>query len=409
VLAPQAPVGERSPDLAVVSLERPAEPAHRLGGSNAGAVLELQRSAGNRSVTAVLAARRQEAASAWTPSPEITGAAAARVARCPDTPNAEPCDCERNEDDSSARSTGDGAESVDRLEAALRRAVMMRHAETSQAGAKTAAHAGGRCPCGGTILPGGECSRCLARRLASEGQTTSMEASAAIAREALAATRSLSRDAQGPRERLDRQAADDAPRRPNLNPADPHILEAIETAEADRKTDSLDPRCEQASGPSPSWMPNVAKRLPIKLGEGTRRSPRLKDPDAPGAAKCRGACGPDCPPTCKPIETYVEQYAVGDCTYVIEFPNPLLCGTHAGCRDHDACFDAAVASGETQMGGPLHKACNADAGIKHPLNVASWARGGGPYDNWFHFVDNPVIRKSTSTKSPAERAPAQPR
>src|SRR4051812_22252031 len=111
MLAPQIPVEERSPDTAVVSSEQALEPARRLEGFDPGAVLRLQRSAGNRSVTTVLAAGRGDAASGRAPLPETTGAAAARIARCPGTPNGVLCDCETSEDESSARSTGIGAES----------------------------------------------------------------------------------------------------------------------------------------------------------------------------------------------------------------------------------------------------------------------------------------------------------
>jgi hypothetical protein len=71
------------------------------------------------------------------------------------------------------------------------------------------------------------------------------------------------------------------------------------------------------------------------LGDGSRRHPKLKEPDGPSGAKCRDACGPDCPGTCE-----------------VEFPNAFRCGTHAGCRTHDACYDTAVANGETYRFGP---------------------------------------------------------
>jgi hypothetical protein len=149
-------------------------------------------------------------------------------------------------------------------------------------------------------------------------------------------------------------------------------------------------------------MPHTRNPLPIHLGEGTRRHPKLKDEGAPGGAGCRGACGPDCPSTCKVIGTYVERYEIGGTHYTIEFPDALLCGTHAGCRLHDNCFDGAVAGGEVDMGGPKHVACNWEALIKYGRsNTTSWARGGGPYDDWWYFVDSPRVVESSKAKRTA--------
>jgi hypothetical protein len=149
-------------------------------------------------------------------------------------------------------------------------------------------------------------------------------------------------------------------------------------------------------------MPHIRQRSPVDLGKGTRREPKLKEPNGPDGAKCRGACGADCPDTCKSVGTYAEQYEVGGCRYLIEFPNALLCGTHAGCRSHDGCFDAAVANGETDLGGPLHVQCNKEALWRYgPVATTSWARGGDPYDAWWYFVDDPVVRKSRRVEKPA--------
>jgi Domain of unknown function (DUF4157) len=183
---------------------------------------------------------------------------------------------------------------------------------------------------------------------------------------------------------------------PVLDPADPRLRDILEKAADPRRGSSgpSDPGCAQAVAEQPPWMPNLRRQTPIELGEGTRRSPKVKEPDGPSGAKCRGACGPDCPTTCKNVGTYTEQYVVGDCGYLIEFPNAILCGTHEGCRVHDACFDAAVANGETDLFGPRHNQCNQDALLRWPAHVKDWAQGGGPYDGWWHFVDHPVIRSS---------------
>jgi hypothetical protein len=131
------------------------------------------------------------------------------------------------------------------------------------------------------------------------------------------------------------------------------------------------------------------------MDEGTRRSPKLKDPGAPGGAKCRGACGVDCPSTCKWVGTYREEYAVGSTGYLIEFPNAIKCGTHEGCQWHDACFDVAVGGGENPLTAPIHSYCNKKAIEKYGLDKTwEWMHGRGPYQAWWYFVDNPFIVKT---------------
>ena len=157
--------------------------------------------------------------------------------------------------------------------------------------------------------------------------------------------------------------------------------------------------CQAVVAEQPPWMPAVLRRSPIPLGMGTRRQPKLKAPVGPSGALCRGACGPDCPNTCNWVGSYIEAFAVGNCGYVVEFPNALQCGTHKGCRAHDACFDTAVARGETYLFGPLHNQCNQEALLRWgPANTVQWAQGGGPYDGWWYFVDAPIIRKAWRLK-----------
>lgn len=196
-----------------------------------------------------------------------------------------------------------------------------------------------------------------------------------------------------------RQPPSDAPQRaPVLNPADPRLRDVFERDAATTSGSATGP-ISPATPSQPPWMPRVRQRLPIDLGAGTKRSPRLKQPDGPGEAGCRGACGPDCPDTCKTVGTYTEEYVVGGTGYEIEFPNALLCGTHEGCRIHDACYDAAVASGERYRFGPKHNQCNQDAVFRFgPSKTKSWMSGGGPYDDWWYFTDEPVIRRTWSVK-----------
>ncbi|MGH3889430.1 MAG: hypothetical protein ACRDSZ_23195 [Pseudonocardiaceae bacterium] len=176
-------------------------------------------------------------------------------------------------------------------------------------------------------------------------------------------------------------------------------------AALDRATAKDDPQCQAALPALPPWMPNLRRRSPVELGKGTKRQPMLKAPDGPSGDKCRGACGPDCPDTCKNVGSYAERYTVGHCSYLLEFPNALLCGTHAGCRTHDACYDAAVANGESYPYGPRHNQCNQDAVLAWgPDKTKSWMHGGDPYDDWWYFVDDPVIRQSSRIKNPPKAA-----
>jgi hypothetical protein len=334
-----------SPDEATTP-ERPFEALRQDPGP--AAILALQRSAGNQSVSS-------------------------RLARCADSQDGEPRGCKTD------KPAGD-----ERIEAALRRTVIAR-AEGSDK------RVGARCACGGTILPGGECTRCLTRRLTAEGMSPTAARSVVAARES-ALARMLSRQ------------EDDAPRRvPSLHPAGPAVSGPL----ADVAEGGTESAPKTGSAAPPPWMPHYKQNLPIKLGQGTKRSPKLKDEDAPGGAKCRGACGVDCPKTCKVHETYEETYEVGDTTYVIEFPDPLECGTHEGCRMHDGCFDAAEAAGEHEMGGPKHYACNQEALFRYGPKTKDWALGNGPYDGWWWFVENPRVKSKTPKAKPAGQAPPQ--
>lgn len=86
------------------------------------------------------------------------------------------------------------------------------------------------------------------------------------------------------------------------------ILDALKRALRDRSSLPDAGRCVPAGPETPPWLPSSPRRLPIKLGKGTRRHPKLKAPDGPGGARCRGACGRGCPDTCKSIGTYRERY-----------------------------------------------------------------------------------------------------
>ena len=116
----------------------------------------------------------------------------------------------------------------------------------------------------------------------------------------------------------------------------------------------------------------------------------VTNPGIPSGAQCRGACGPDCE-TCEPTPRY--QYvdpATGD---TWEYANYDVCGTHDGCRQHDAAFDwAAAVHGETgpdaiymkwHMRANIECACNYPAG-----NCIGWIKGLPPFDGHLCFADS---------------------
>jgi hypothetical protein len=171
-------------------------------------------------------------------------------------------------------------------------------------------------------------------------------------------------------------------------------LDAFDRAERSKRQSHP---CLPATGPDKPFMPTTPPTfLPIKLGEGTRRSPMLKRPLGPSGPGCRGACGEGCPKTCENVGTYEETYKIDDgCEYTIQFPNAISCGTHAGCREHDAEFDVAKSRGEHSVLNPEHMIANTEAGRRHGTKTVSWARGGGLYDAWWIFVDRPLITRSS--------------
>lgn len=63
---------------------------------------------------------------------------------------------------------------------------------------------------------------------------------------------------------------------------------------------------------------------------------------------------------------------------------------------HDADFDIGLSQGEPGLAGPRHQSGNAAAVTKYgPKKTLSWMTGGGPYDDWWHFVDAPRIKRSS--------------
>lgn len=136
--------------------------------------------------------------------------------------------------------------------------------------------------------------------------------------------------------------------------------------------------CDQFPPPCPDVPPGV---LP-------------KNPLIASGSLCRGACGPDCPSSCAPLND--QHLCVQDshgCNYLCVY-HVISCGSHAGCRTHDDCYDACAESeNETELctsAGICH--CRCDLGCRSNygiVNCTSWMLGHGPFDSVLNFSEQP--------------------
>lgn len=127
-----------------------------------------------------------------------------------------------------------------------------------------------------------------------------------------------------------------------------------------------------------------------------------KDPGIPSGAKCRGACGPDCD-YCSEPEDKVECEPVGDRHVYWTYPNYVECGSHQGCRDHDACYDWCAAIGESTIWGPCHRVCDFECFCSYNApQCVGWITGGHPHDRDMVFSDRPYISSGCRGPCPEE-------
>jgi outer membrane protein OmpA-like peptidoglycan-associated protein len=133
---------------------------------------------------------------------------------------------------------------------------------------------------------------------------------------------------------------------------------------------------------------------------------RPRNPHIASGAECRGACGPNCPPTCtpQPTRTLCVSDPLGNCHATCTYGSVIECGSHMGCRDHDACYDGcASALGETSLcpGGTCHCGCDWECISRHGIsNCNSWRTGGGPFDSTLTFTGPPTRGSDTSGPCP---------
>lgn len=125
--------------------------------------------------------------------------------------------------------------------------------------------------------------------------------------------------------------------------------------------------------------------------------PFLISPPIFSGSNCRGACGGGCPEGCctsiKDIQIRVPDPFNDANHYLLTYSKVIECGTHAGCRWHDACFDECAKNyGEEDFYEPCHMYCNERVAVDMygPDWGYSWQDGGGPYDGYFIYSDPPT-------------------
>jgi hypothetical protein len=129
-------------------------------------------------------------------------------------------------------------------------------------------------------------------------------------------------------------------------------------------------------------------------------APFLRDPHIPSGSLCRGACGADCPSTCTPLPdvTLCVTDATGKCHFTCTYISVIQCGSHLGCRIHDACYDACAAAGDPL--GLCHRGCDIDCIDTFGLDCNSWRGGGGPFDRMLNFSNPPTISAAVTGPCP---------
>ena len=146
-------------------------------------------------------------------------------------------------------------------------------------------------------------------------------------------------------------------------------------------------------------VPNVYGYWPLD-GEGAvdRLQPFAHD-TRPCGAQCPGTCGPDCPTNncTSTFAWYCDKDAAGQNTGTKRVWRRYSCGSHAGCRAHDSCYDTCNATngcgswGATTCRRGCDVQCLADYcpwcgtisfGLCGPATCkcTSWMNGNGPYD-----------------------------
>jgi Domain of unknown function (DUF4157) len=145
-----------------------------------------------------------------------------------------------------------------------------------------------------------------------------------------------------------------------------------------------------------NWANPAYQSKLTRLG-GPRPDIMARDPGLKSGALCRGTCGIDCPKgTCDEPSDLVICENVGDRHVWHTYTNYATCGAHQGCKDHDACYDAAAEMPIWGFGGfmigPMYRACDLEALCGYTFKQAvTWAGGGGPYDSRLPYADSRTV------------------
>lgn len=124
--------------------------------------------------------------------------------------------------------------------------------------------------------------------------------------------------------------------------------------------------------------------------------PFPRNPHIASGSTYRGACGagrPDTAISLSDIQIRVPDPVNNSNHYLLNYSRVDECGTHAGCRWHDACFDECAKNyGEEDFYEPCHMYCNERVAVDMygPDWGYSWQDGGGPYDGYFIYSDPPT-------------------
>ena len=133
-----------------------------------------------------------------------------------------------------------------------------------------------------------------------------------------------------------------------------------------------------------------------------------RNPGIASGSLCRGACGPNCDTCSDPRdEIACEETADGHQFWI--YPNFVECGSHQGCRDHDACYDWCAAGGERSIIGPCHRLCDLESVCRYGAgNSVQWIFGGGPKDAQMDFSDQPYINARCKSPCPEKLEGSDP-
>ncbi len=136
--------------------------------------------------------------------------------------------------------------------------------------------------------------------------------------------------------------------------------------------------------------PIVVELVPTNEPECPAYPPEVTpiDPGIASGAECRGACGADCPDTCRsiPAQEQCLEWQSADGTWhskTCRWDGLIECGSHAGCRAHDTCYDGCA---NARFPGVCRRGCDATCVADHgAINCYRWWGGDGPYDSWIAY------------------------